>query len=77
MLREILCIMSLFSFASSNYDGAPTFEENCQNQATSSNLQKDCFCYGEPENDLDFRICNDVQGIIHQKKNYFVLEYMT
>jgi len=61
MFRDILCIISLFSFASSNYDNAPSFEENCQNQATSSNLQKDCFCYGEQENDLDFRICNDVQ----------------
>ena len=76
MFRDILCIISLFNFASSNYDGAPTFEDNCQNQATSSNLQKDCFCYGEPENDLDFTICN-IQGIISKKNNYFVSLYPT
>ena len=65
MFREILCIMSLFSFVNSNYDDAPTFEEDCQNEGESSNLQKDCFCYGETENGLDYSVCNDVQkGII-------------
>ena len=70
LMLELFYLGLYFHFASSNYELDPNSNynpnaaiENCDGPESNQLSEKECFCYGEPENDMEYSICKE-SGVV-------------
>ena len=58
-------------FANSNYELDPNSNfnpnaaiEDCKSPESNQLSEKACFCYGKPENDMEYSLCKDSGEVI-------------
>ena len=69
-MLELFYLGLYFHFASSNYELDPSSNynpnaaiEDCNWPESNQLSQKKCFCYSEPENDMEYSICKE-SGVV-------------
>ena len=70
LMLELFYLGLYFHFASSNYELDPNSNYNqnaaikdCNGPESNQLSEKECFCYSEPENDMEYSICKE-SGVV-------------
>ena len=76
-LLEFFCLGLFLQFASSNFEydysdsdpnsnyNSNVANEDCNGPKSNQLSEKECFCYAEPENDIDYSICKDSGAVMY------------
>ena len=69
---EFFCLGLFLHFARSNYELNPNSNynsnlaiEDCNLPKSNQLSEKECLCYDEPENDMEYSICKDSGALMY------------